>query len=90
MNEKLCLAHDPFAGDDSDGRILSDKMVTTRKTAKCHQCAETIAVGQRVRSRSEVVDGELMAFKWCQTCCELMAADDMEGLEARFSERPTA
>lgn len=88
MSEALILAYDPFAGDDGDSRVLSDKMVTTRKKAKCHQCRTTIRIGQRVRSRAEAFDGELMSFKWCPKCCELMAKDDIEGLEARFKPTP--
>lgn len=75
--EAQCLADDPFAGDfggagDSD-RILSDKMVTARKGGECHTCAEIAQPGTRNRVRTEVYDGELMSFRWCEPCCRLMA-----------------
>lgn len=75
--ESACLADDPFAGDyggacAGDG-VLSDKMVTNRKGGVCQTCAGECAPGTRNRVRVEVYDGELMSFRWCQTCCFAMA-----------------
>lgn len=75
--EAECLADDPFAGDfggagDGD-RVLSDKMVTNRKGGECHNCAGPCLPGTRNRVRAEVYDGDLMRFRWCQTCCFAMA-----------------
>jgi hypothetical protein len=75
--EENCLSADPFEGDyggacDGDG-VLSDKIVTVRKGGECHTCAGQVAPGTRVRRRTEVYDGELMRFSWCEPCCEAMA-----------------
>lgn len=78
MNEQQVLTHDPFAGDfgGPGDRCLKDKMVTARKSGPCHNCNQVIQTGDRVRSRSDIADGELMSFRWCRLCCEAMAADD--------------
>lgn len=79
--ENECLADDPFAGDfggscHGDG-VLSDKMVTNRKGGTCHNCDGECAPGTRNRVRVEVYDGDLMRFRWCQTCCFAMAVYDI-------------
>ena len=76
--EPQTLCHDPFAGDfgDQSDRILSDKMVTARKGGRCHDCGEIAQPGTRNRVRSEVVDGEMMSFRWCEKCCFGMAVYD--------------
>ena len=79
--EDLCLSDDPFAGDfggscDGDS-VLSDKMVTNRKGGTCHNCRGECERGTRNRVRTEVYDGELMRFRWCQTCCFAMAVYDI-------------
>lgn len=94
--EALCLSCDPFEGDfgggGSDDGILSDKMVTARKSGDCHTCAGPIEPGTRVRRRAEVYDGDFMRFGWCEPCCRAMASYDLasgspdEGeYEARFA-----
>jgi hypothetical protein len=84
MDEKLILATDPFAGDfgDPGDRTLRDKMVSARKPAECHDCAQTIQPGERIRSRTDVADGEMMSFKWCRLCCEAMELSGEDGGEA--------
>lgn len=83
------LAHDPFAGDfgDQGDRTLSDKIVTARKGGICHDCAEEIEPGTRIRARTDVVDGAIMRFRWCEACCTAMAVygETPELLEARIS-----
>lgn len=73
--DALILMFDPFDGDfgDQGDKVLSDKMVVGRKAHACSHCDGPIIVGERHRSRSERVDGDLMAHRWCATCCELMA-----------------
>lgn len=73
--DNLILTFDPFDGDfGSQGdKVLSDKMVVGRKAHTCAHCDGPIAVGERHRSRSERVDGDLMAHRWCAACCDLMA-----------------
>lgn len=89
MREDLVLAHDPFAGDfGGDGdRTLSDKIVTAQKSKVCHDCRNMIKPGERIRSRVDISDGELMSFRWCQACCEAMEVYDSDPdiLEARIS-----
>lgn len=92
MNEDDALAYDPFASDfGSPGdRTLRDKMVTARRTGECHNCAQTIQTGERTRSRTDVADGEMMSFRWCQACCEAMAlswTDDGKAICARYAMR---
>lgn len=82
--ERRCLSDDPFAGDfegcgDSD-RVLLDKMVTNRKGGICNTCGGECAPGTRNRVRTEVYDGQLMRFRWCQGCCRAMAV---------YGERPS-
>jgi hypothetical protein len=81
------LLYDPFAGDEFYGRILSDKIVKCRKEGVCHNCAEKIEKGQMIRSRCDVEDGEIMSFKWCQTCTEFMAQSDTDRGDDAFQAR---
>lgn len=92
-DEALILMFDPFDGDfgDQGDRILSDKMVTGRKPHTCSHCDGPIAVGERHRSRTEIVDGDMMSHRWCATCCGLMArivgGRDPEGAEEEYEAR---
>lgn len=90
--EEECMCCDPFEGDyggsgEGDG-ILSDKIVTARKRGPCHTCNGEISPGTRVRRRTEVYDGELMRFGWCQACCETMS--DFDAYEERIEMGITA
>lgn len=92
MKEADVLDYDPFASDfGSPGdRTLRDKIVTARKAGECHDCAQTIQPGERIRSRTDVADGEIMSFRWCQACCEAMAlwwTDDGDAMTARYAMR---
>ena len=71
----MALRFDPFQDDfgDQDDRTLRDKIVKTRKPAECSQCGEAIPAGQIVRSRTDIIDGGMMSWKWCNTCTDLMA-----------------
>lgn len=75
--EDMCMSDDPFAGDLGGGgggdHVLTDKMVTNRRGGTCHTCAGECAPSSRNRVRTEVYDGEMMSFRWCQTCCFGMA-----------------
>lgn len=94
FNEEACLSYDPFAGDfGSPGdRLLADKIVTAAKAHEhCQICDGPIAKGERHRSRQEIVDGEMMAHRFCGLCCVAMAKSwDDEGAEidARTSLHP--
>lgn len=80
QREQRAMACDPFAGDyDGAGggdRILNDKIVTARKGGECQCCAQQVIPGTRVRSRTEVYDGELMSFRWCAICTGFMGFKD--------------
>lgn len=89
--ERECMADDPFAGDyggasQGDG-LLSDKMVTNRKGGTCHTCAGECEPKTRNRVRVEVYDGELMRFRWCQSCCFAMAVYNIRPSIAEGRER---
>ncbi|KAA9149061.1 hypothetical protein F3K36_33900 [Delftia sp. BR1] len=73
--ENHVLAFDPFDGDfgDQGDRVLSNKLVTARKTGPCAHCGCEICKGERVRSMSARFDGQLMSYRWCALCCEAMA-----------------
>jgi hypothetical protein len=83
-----CLAYGPFEGDrDVDVTTLRDRIVTARKPNVCHECAEPIAPGDRIRSITETCDGEIGTFRFCVTCCKAMAAsweDDGKAIEERY------
>lgn len=94
FDAEACLAYDPFAGDfGSPGdRLLADKIVVAAKAHEhCHSCDGPIAKGERHRSRREIVDGEMMAHRFCGLCCAAMAIswdDDGEAIEARTNMHP--
>lgn len=67
------LDYNPWGDDDSPYRVLSNKMVVTRKPHDCTICFEGIASGTRVRAQSEVLDGKCMTFRFCTLCCRAMA-----------------
>jgi hypothetical protein len=87
--ESSALSFNPFDGDyDGDGgsdAIISDKIVTCRKTAECHTCGYALVPATRVRRRVEVYDGQFMRFAWCEACCVAMAADDFDKFEERVA-----
>lgn len=88
------LAYDPFDGDfgEPGDRTLLDKMAVARKSGPCHLCDGEIVPGERVRRRTDIADGEMMSFRWCNACCVAMAQswkDDGMALEARAALRRT-
>lgn len=92
MDEEAVLATDPFAGDfGSPGdRTLKDKMATARKAGECQDCGQEIQPGERIRIRTDIFDGDLMSFRWCQLCCEAMAIsgdDEMDMWSKRIAMR---
>jgi len=63
--------------DFGDGEVaLSDKMVTNRKGGTCHTCAGSCEPGTRNRVMVERAEGELVTYRWCQSCCFAMAVYD--------------
>lgn len=72
---RLVMSIDPFAGDESDARILQDDVVTARKPHECLHCHGPIRRGERVRVQKAVVDGEIHTARWCAECCGAMALE---------------
>lgn len=68
------LRYDPFEGDrDTDIRCRTYKLVTVRKSQKCHGLdAEShghmIKVGERARYEKAIVDGEWCRYYVCLPC----------------------
>ena len=89
------MSDDPFAGDQDGGgsgdTCLSDKMVTNRKGGTCSSCGGYCEPKTRNRVRTEVYDGELMRFRWCQSCCFGMSVYDIRPsiLDQRIAKRIT-
>ena len=75
------LNYDPFGGDfgTPDDKILRDKIVTVRKERVCGHCLGLVKVGEKARARTDLVDGHIHSYTWCEKCCEKMAAWDVEG-----------
>jgi hypothetical protein len=90
MNEELALYYNPCSDDDSDYRVLDNRMVTTRKPAECAICFEDIPTGARVRAQREVYDGHAKTFRFCPKCCTAMAHSAKFGHDSRAIERRTA
>lgn len=69
------LSYNPFQGDETDIRLLSDRMVVTRRAHKCNICWEDFPAGSRARARREVnrEEHKTMTFYFCPLCCEAMA-----------------
>jgi len=93
QEEAAALSFDPFAGDETDVRLVSDKFVTTRKPHKCQHCGDKIKSGKRVRARAEInrEDNKRGTFYFCSLCCEAMAKsweDDGDAYVERSEQRP--
>ncbi len=90
VTDEDVLAYNPFDGDDSDTRLLADKVTKARKPGPCHACGETIGAGERMRRRVEAFEGEIGTFRWCSACCDAMARswhDDGRAIERRHALR---
>lgn len=83
------LRVNPFEGDfgNPSDRTIRDRIVKTRKEGPCHHCSETILKGTFARSRTELFDGQIESYRWCQKCTELMARIDDDGAEEELEDR---
>lgn len=74
--ENDCLKCNPFEGDfGSPGdKVLKDKIVTARKGGTCGMCLQEIQPGERARTLAAIFDGAMRHYRWCEKCCEAMAA----------------
>ena len=90
FSETECMAFNPFENTkgDSNERIISDCIVTSRKGGKCCICWQEIQPGTRIRTQKAVVDGEFCSCRICTTCCAAMASswtDEGRAIEERYS-----
>jgi len=87
-DEEKIMAYDPDGWGDYDLKILSDKMVNSRKEHECSHCAGPIKIGERHRYQSAVIDGELGTWRLCAACGEAAIKDydenDCNHMEARI------
>lgn len=85
------LRYNPWGDDDSDYRVLDNRMVVTRLPHDCVICLERIPVGARIRAQREAYDGKAMTFRFCVKCCAAMAAQcSGADLDGRRIERRTS
>lgn len=93
-----CLEFDPFDGDFGDQRdkTFKDKIVKGRKEHTCFHCETKILVGEIHRSRIDLSGGEILTFRWCKECCDLMRKistqngsenEDIDDLEIQWESR---
>ena len=92
FNEVECLAYNPFDGDfgEPGDKVLSDKIVSTRKESTCVECLTTTQKGERVRSLSAVFGGKLFSYRWCSACCRMFSlafSDDPDEYDKAIAER---
>ena len=91
FNEQNVLSYNPFEGDETRVRLLSDKIVVAAKLhPRCQICEGPILRGERHRCRVEKneEDGILMSFRFCNSCCVAIdEADEGYGrlLDARYA-----
>lgn len=73
--QREALDFDWFDGDAGE-HTFSDKIVVARHSkAKCTCCLSLSTPGTLVRVRVEVVDGEIMRYRWCHECCHAAVLD---------------
>lgn len=77
--EAIILRWDLWGADDTDYRVMRNKMVTSVKPSECAICFEGIPAGSRVRAQSEVYDGKAKTFRICPACCDAIALDSLDG-----------
>lgn len=76
-DESAALTWHPFEGDETEVRLLSDKIVTARKSHWCHYCNGPIHPGERHRARAELNCelGRKMTFRFCADCLNAYEAE---------------
>lgn len=80
LDEKACLAYDPWGWDETPYKLLSDRFVMVRKGHMCIVCRGRIRRGQRVRARREIDldDRRIGTFYFCPSCCRAQARADRD------------
>jgi hypothetical protein len=86
--ERDCLGYQPFQGDETYVRELTDRFVVTRKDHQCVVCWGAIPTGARVRAKREInrEDDVAKTFYFCESCCAAMVSswtDNGEEIEKR-------
>ena len=66
------LRFNPWGDDDSDYRVLSNRMVCTRYSHECAICFDSIPPGVTARAQREVCDRRAKTFYFCPNCCHAM------------------
>lgn len=92
------LDFNPFEGDfgEPGDRTLRDALVQAKKPHECTHCGGPIIVGEKHRSRTDVISGDLMSYRWCSLCCDAMLAemkeldDDIPELSLPYERRAKA
>ena len=69
MKDAAVLTFNPWGDDDSDYRVLDNRMVVVRYSHDCAVCFEAIPPNARARAQREVWDGRAKTFYFCPTCC---------------------
>ena len=79
-NEQKAMWINPFDGDrGSQGdRVLSDKIVTTRKEHDCHECRSKIGAGEKARRHVCIFSSNLETYYWHVGCLS-KAYDELVG-----------
>lgn len=62
MNDAAVLQFNPWGDDDSDYRVLDNRMVVTRYSHTCAICFAAIPPSTRVRAQREAYDGKARTF----------------------------
>ncbi len=72
------LQTDMFAGDWGDGteRCLENKIVMGRVSAPCSWCGLPTKPKTHHRTLKMIFDGEIMFYRYCESCCKAMAASE--------------
>lgn len=84
--ERAVLAYYPFGSDDTPTVRLRDEIVTARHPGECMVCLGPVTPGTRTRALTERVDGRVGTSRFCEPCCDAMAAslnDAGEAIEKR-------
>lgn len=65
------LKANPFDGDflAQTDRCLRSKIVIARKRRACDACGKEILPKDRIMTATYVIDGRIISYSWCSTCC---------------------
>jgi hypothetical protein len=78
-DDEIILRYMLWGFDESPYRVLSNRMVVTRKPSTCAICFQRIPVGSRVRAQGEVFENKAQTFRLCEPCCTAVVSDHADG-----------